>query len=540
MKVKIFEFDLQLFGGKGGDTTVQSYQPSEYELELQKISKDYANAVAPNAKYLNDTARSVLQNSLGTVQVDFNGLNKWALNRMNESTKQIDNIIGDNNTNAEDYANILADLYHAYGDPTDEDENGQIAKNKENLANSTNNLTDLIEGIGTADKKYSDTINSLTPLLGRDTQNINNELANYISKNNTATNDIGKIISDIAGSNSDATNYANRLLGNYIGQGTDAVNGTNADLSDYIKANGYANRDARDSLSGLQNGTIPTAYQNAMQDAISSALKATVGSTVNSLGQRGVLNSSVTSSALNDIEKNAADSVAQNYLNNINTLQSLTQNKFDDALRTSQLNANLSQQQLGNMQDAIDRNTQLTQQRLSNTLGTNSTNAQLGQQQYTNIYNNLNRNAELANQQYQNNLNQYNTQADWANRLYSNANSTAQNQASLYGQQFNQASNALNNQANLANSWISNQNTKNNTNATIYGTYGYDKPVAAITTAAAAQEAAQQPALNLWNASIGLNGSTTGALSAAKGTGTTSTSGGGGGGFLGGLFGGLF
>jgi hypothetical protein len=64
-----------------------------------------------------------------------------------------------------------------------------------------------------------------------------------------------------------------------------------------------------------------------------------------------------------------------------------------------------------------------------------------------------------------------------------------------------------------------------------------------ITTAAAAQEAAQTPATNLWNASLGLNGSTTGALAAASGKGTTSSSStqsGGGGGFFSGLLGGLF
>lgn len=51
-----------------------------------------------------------------------------------------------------------------------------------------------------------------------------------------------------------------------------------------------------------------------------------------------------------------------------------------------------------------------------------------------------------------------------------------------------------------------------------------------ITTAAAAQEAAQQPALNLWNASLGLDSSNLGAISAMGGKGTTtstqSTSGG--------------
>lgn len=44
-----------------------------------------------------------------------------------------------------------------------------------------------------------------------------------------------------------------------------------------------------------------------------------------------------------------------------------------------------------------------------------------------------------------------------------------------------------------------------------------------ITTSAAAQEAAQQPAINLWNASIGLNGTNLGAISAMGNKGTTTT-----------------
>ena len=71
-----FKFDLQRF--KGNQTVNNSYTPTEYELELQKASSDYANAVIPNAYYLNDTARKLLENSLGIVQADLGVLNKQA------------------------------------------------------------------------------------------------------------------------------------------------------------------------------------------------------------------------------------------------------------------------------------------------------------------------------------------------------------------------------------------------------------------------------------------------------------------------------
>ena len=72
------------------------------------------------------------------------------------------------------------------------------------------------------------------------------------------------------------------------------------------------------------------------------------------------------------------------------------------------------------------------------------------------------------------------------------------------------------------------------------GLYGqqYQLAGAPITLNAAAQEAAQQTAINLWNASMGLNsGGTLGALNALAGQGTTtSTQSTSGGSFLGGLF----
>ena len=229
--------DLQMFKGGTTVTNTSSYTPSEYELQLQHAQANYADAISPNSLWLNDTAKGLLQNSLGTVQVDYNKLNSDAQNQ-------------------------------------------------------------------------------------------------------------------IAG--------------------------------------------AQAGIGNLTNGQLPSSYLQNMTDAVKTGVTNTVGSNINDLANRGVLNSSVTNKALNDISSNVSDTMAKSYNNNINTLG--------------------------------------------------------------NLYN-------------------------------------------------NQISNAT----------------------------------AGITTAAAAQEAAQQPAINLWNASLGLNGSTTSALAAAAGKGTTtstqtqSSSGG----LLSGLLGGL-
>ena len=153
--------------------------------------------------------------------------------------------------------------------------------------------------------------------------------------------------------------------------------------------------DAQNTVGNLSQGVLSDAYKQNMQDAISSTLQNTMGETINNLGNRGVLNSSVTNQALNDTSNSVANATAQNYLNSL-----------------------------------------------------------------------------------------------------SSANGLAGQQATLAGQ--------------------------------------------GITTTAAAQEAAQRPALNLWNASLGLNsGSTLGALQAVAGQGANTSTQSGGSGLLGGVLTGL-
>ena len=235
--------------------------------------------------------------------------------------------------------------------------------------------------------------------------------------NNTAQNQISEAqnsLSGLTGSNTNAENNANAYLYGLATDNTNQLGSTNS------------------TLRSLQNGELPSAYLKNMTDAIKSGVQNTVGSMVNEYGNRGVLNSSVTNKAFNDVENNVSDAMAQSFLNNINTVSGLANSQ------------------------------------LGNTLNTNNANA------------------------------------------------------------------------NYANSSFSNTMNANNSNANIYNNK-INNATSGITTAAAAQEAAQQPALNLWNASLGLNGSTTSALAAAAGKGTTNstqtTSGGGG--LLSGLLGGL-
>ena len=248
---------------------------------------------------------------------------------------------------------------------------------------------------------------------------IGSNQVDFNTLNNRAQNQIAGAIGGmqgLIGSNNAATADANGVLSALSPQFASTANATNA------------------QLASLANGVLPANYQANMERAISSTLENTMGSALNSLGQRGVLNSSVTNQAMNDISKNAADTVAQQYQNNINTV------------------GGLAQQQFGNANNALESQIAASQQQYSNAMGANSANS---------------------------------------------------------------------------------------------GLFGglIDSATSGITTGAAAQEAAQQPAINLWTASLGLSPAGSGALAAVSGKGTTtSTTKNSGGGFfdgVGGVLGGL-
>lgn len=403
---------------KGSSTTVQnSYQPTKGEIELTQASADYAKKVAPNAYYLNDVARKLLQDSLGTVQVDFNRMNNEAQGRLSSALGAMGNLVGGNDAVTKATNGTLGNLAG---------QSGQLARENAGLLGS------LAGGYRAA---------------------------------------------------TDAANGALGRAGGAIGQATQTANGKldwagRAGLGAAGAANGM--------LESLANGVIPTAYQKNMEGSIRSALQNTMGKTVADLGNRGVLNSSVTTGAMNDIEKNASDAVARQYQQNIAQVASLAQQQQQNTAGAVRDWASLSQQQNQNALNAAQAQAGLAQQQLGNTGNLGNALQNIYNTQHSHLQGALGQQANLAQQQ-------------WAN---------AQGNASAN-------SGLLANLANMAGS-----------------------PIA---LAAAAQEAAQNPAFRAWNASMGLNGATTNALAgvAGKGTSTQTTTQSGGGGFFGGLLGGV-
>ena len=68
-----------------------------------------------------------------------------------------------------------------------------------------------------------------------------------------------------------------------------------------------------------------------MTQAIQSGVQNSVGNLLNTMGNNGVINSSVTNQGMNDISKNVANTMAQNYTNNVQTLGSLYNDQIANA-----------------------------------------------------------------------------------------------------------------------------------------------------------------------------------------------------------------
>lgn len=93
----------------------------------------------------------------------------------------------------------------------------------------------------------------------------------------------------------------------------------------------------------LAQGKLPSAYTDNMTEAIKTGVNNTVGANIASLANRGVLNSSVTNKALNDVEGNVANAMAQSYNQNISQLGNLAGQQIQAATAGYQPYSTLAQ-----------------------------------------------------------------------------------------------------------------------------------------------------------------------------------------------------
>jgi len=196
------KFDLQLFGGGGGGTTVNNtstYTPTAYELQLQKAQSDYANAIAPNSLWLNDTARNILQDSIGAVQVDFNNLNNQAQNQIASAQQGYNNLANGQLPTA--YTQNMADAIRSGVNST----YGNLLNNSARRGVLNSSVTSA--GLNDISKNVSDT-------MARNFNNNINQLGNIYSQQlNSATQPIVAAASAQEAAQTPATNLWNASLG---------------------------------------------------------------------------------------------------------------------------------------------------------------------------------------------------------------------------------------------------------------------------------------------------------------------------------------
>ena len=91
-------------------------------------------------------------------------------------------------------------------------------------------------------------------------------------------------------------------------------------LGQYQNAVGQ-NQNVLDEMLGVvRSGAVPSALTDAANASVNKGLKSGMGSMLNSLAGRGVVNSSITSKGINGLAQNAADAMITNYLNAFNSV----------------------------------------------------------------------------------------------------------------------------------------------------------------------------------------------------------------------------
>ena len=203
---------------KGGSSTTvtNSYTPSEGEKQLAQASADYAKKVAPNAYYLNDLGRSLLQDSLGAVQVDFNSLNKQAQQQAANATKGMSGLIGSNNAATAAANGTLGNLSGQMGELTGQNVArvgtlGDLYKAGAVGANSA--LGAVGQKMGDMTAQNANRLGSLAGIYQESAKAANGTLANASNSTGTLARQTATRMGGLAGAYQGGTEAANSMLG---------------------------------------------------------------------------------------------------------------------------------------------------------------------------------------------------------------------------------------------------------------------------------------------------------------------------------------
>lgn len=197
----------------------------------------------------------------------------------------------------------------------------------------------------------------------------------------SGTRQAGQTVSGLIPQVQNGVAGANNANNGYIG-------GIGNAMQTYQEGNKYLDGDYQRAMddnagimSGLLSGDLPSAYAQNRQKALQSDLDATMGNTLSSLADRGIINSSVANQSMNDISKNAANALAANYTSDMGTAANLANSAYNNKLNGLNGRAGLLSGLYSGELSGIGQQAGLTGNNVSNILnGANAQGSLAGQQ----------------------------------------------------------------------------------------------------------------------------------------------------------------
>lgn len=166
------------------------------------------------------------------------------------------------------------------------------------------------------------------------------------------------------------------------------IGGIGNAMQTYQEGNKYLDSDYQkamasnaDTMSGLLSGQLPSAYAENRQKALQSDLDSTMGSTLSSLADRGIIDSSVANQSMNDISKNAANALANSYSSDMVQAANLANSAYNNQLNGLNGRAGLLSGLYSGQLSGIGQQAGLTGNNISNILNGASAQSSLAGQQ---------------------------------------------------------------------------------------------------------------------------------------------------------------
>lgn len=129
--------------------------------------------------------------------------------------------------------------------------------------------------------------------------------------------------------NTDANAAANNRFSGLLGNAIQSMTQGNKELASEYNT---AMQNNSTAMQGLLNGVLPSSYAENRQKALQADLTNTVGNTLSGLASRGIINSSQADSAFNDISRNASNTLATQYGNDMQTAAGLAGQAYNSQL----------------------------------------------------------------------------------------------------------------------------------------------------------------------------------------------------------------